>query len=207
MLSSFRTPPVVSSLQAISLDVGAEPASPECPIPRTSYPGLSLASFSSHVAKQLSVPLLDTDIEILTTGVIYQSEVKIRRTLNDAFGAGAWVILPRRPPTWLTSEEGTVFLREFALFCEGRIVAEVIGDHVIEQADDLNEVYESARSRALRRCCKDLGVGSELWDPEWIATWKENNAVKVTVSHVVSGATKSIWRRKGALVGHPWREL
>ena len=37
---------------------------------------------------------------------------------------------------------------------------------------------EGAKSNALMRCCKDLGVASVLWDPIFIAQWKSKYAVE-----------------------------
>lgn len=38
---------------------------------------------------------------------------------------------------------------------------------------------ESAKSNALMRCCKDLGIASELWDPTFIHKWRSNHAVEL----------------------------
>ena len=59
--------------------------------------------------------------------------------------------------------------REYALYCYGRFVSQAVGEHLMTGYYD-NSGYgtavESARSNALMRCCKDLGVASELWDLE-----------------------------------------
>jgi hypothetical protein len=34
------------------------------------------------------------------------------------------------------------------------------------------------------RCCKDLGVASELWDPRFIREFKKEYCVEVYVEHV-----------------------
>lgn len=41
-------------------------------------------------------------------------------------------------------------------------------------------------SNAMMRCCKDLGVGSELWDPRWIRDFKKKYAKEIFVEHVVN---------------------
>jgi len=38
---------------------------------------------------------------------------------------------------------------------------------------------EAAKSNALMRCCKDLGIASELWDPSFVAQWRQKYCVKV----------------------------
>ena len=38
----------------------------------------------------------------------------------------------------------------------------------IRQGMTLAMAEESAKSNAMMRCCKDLGIASELWDPNFI---------------------------------------
>lgn len=38
---------------------------------------------------------------------------------------------------------------------------------------------EGAKSNALMRCCKDLGIASELWDPRFIRQFKAKYCVEV----------------------------
>lgn len=58
--------------------------------------------------------------------------------------------------------------REYALYCHGRFVAQSLGEHVYYSKSNLQygRACESAKSNALMRCCKDLGIASELWDPK-----------------------------------------
>lgn len=58
----------------------------------------------------------------------------------------------------------------------------------------------------MMRCCKDLGVASELWDPRWIRAWKATHAREAWVEHVVTKKKNRIWVRKGDPVGYPWKE-
>ena len=64
-------------------------------------------------------------------------------------------------------DSSQLIVREYALYCFGRFVAQTIGEHTFFSG---NMVYgramEAAKSNALMRCCKDLGVASELWDPQ-----------------------------------------
>lgn len=58
------------------------------------------------------------------------------------------------------------------------------------------------------RCCKDLGIASELWDPAFIAEWKAKHAVDVWVEHVKTGDKRKLWRRKDrAAIGYPYKEV
>lgn len=58
------------------------------------------------------------------------------------------------------------------------------------------------------RCCKDIGVASELWDPAFITEWKAKYAVDVWVEHVKTGDKRKLWRRKDrGPIGYPYKEV
>ena len=56
------------------------------------------------------------------------------------------------------------------------------------------------------RCCKDLGVASELWDPRFIRKFMAKEAKEVFVEHVVSKKRKKVWLRRDDEVRYPYRE-
>jgi hypothetical protein len=58
---------------------------------------------------------------------------------------------------------------------------------------------EGCKSNAMMRCCKDLGVASELWDPRFIRKFKAQNAKEVFVEHQVSKKRTKITLRKVCL--------
>jgi len=47
-------------------------------------------------------------------------------------------------------------------------VAQTVGEHTFYSSNNMvyGKAMEAAKSNALMRCCKDLGVASELWDPQ-----------------------------------------
>lgn len=65
-------------------------------------------------------------------------------------------------------DSGQLITREYALFSYGRFVSQAVGEHTFFSKNNLSygKACESAKSNALMRCCKDLGVVSELWDPQ-----------------------------------------
>ena len=65
---------------------------------------------------------------------------------------------------------------------------------------------EGCKSNALMRCCKDLGIASELWDPRYIRKFIGQNGKEVWVEHVVSKKKKKVWMRKDDTIRHPFRE-
>lgn len=65
---------------------------------------------------------------------------------------------------------------------------------------------EGCRSNALIRCCKDLGIASELWDPRWIRRFKADMTREAWVEHVLTKKKSKIWVRKDDEVTYPWKE-
>ena len=51
---------------------------------------------------------------------------------------------------------------------QAEFVGQAIGEHTFYTKLNLSygKAVESAKSNALMRCCKDLGIASELWDPK-----------------------------------------
>ena len=95
-----------------------------------------------------------------------------RRILNRAFGPGGWGLAPRGP----ASVAGKAVSREYALVCLGRcvgplriaadlrsLVSVARGEQTFFDPSGVATAAEGAKSNALMRCCKDLGVASELW--------------------------------------------
>ena len=72
--------------------------------------------------------------------------------------------------------------------------------------DGIPTATEGGRSNALVRCCKDLGIASELWDPRWIRKFRASHTREVFVEHVVSKKRSKIWVRKDDGVSYPWKE-
>jgi hypothetical protein len=57
------------------------------------------------------------------------------------------------------------------------------------------------------RCCKDLGVASELWDPTFIKKYMAENVKEVFVEHATTKKRKKIYLKKADKVGYPWKEV
>lgn len=150
--------------------------------------------FDETVRNILSAPINDNDIEIKPDGPLYLPEVRYRRILLSAFGPGAWSLLPRGPHTLLPPN---ILTREYALFVRGRIVSVTRGAVVIQGQANAASGSESVRSNALMRCCKDLGVASELWDPQFTLRWRERFAVRKNITDRY-GNTKYIFTKRTA---------
>ncbi|KAG7120554.1 Mitochondrial genome maintenance protein like [Verticillium longisporum] len=168
----------------------------------TSYHGLSTAAFPPEVAAHLTTPISPADIEVKPDGIIYLPEIKYRRILNAALGPAGWGLVPRGPPV---VADRTV-TREYALVAQGRFIAQAQGENQFFAAEALPAAVEGCKSNALMRCCKDIGVASELWDPVFIRAFQKQHAEQVWVEHVVTKKKKQLWVKKGLSVGYPYKK-
>ncbi|KAL0581119.1 hypothetical protein V5O48_000908 [Marasmius crinis-equi] len=168
-----------------------------------SYSGLSERPFSKEAADVLLAPIEPNDIEMKPDGMIYLPEIKYRRILNRAFGPGGWGLAPRTE----TNVGAKVVSREYALVCLGRLVAIARGEQEYFDPAGIATATEACKSNALMRCCKDLGIASELWDPRFIREFKEKYCVEVWAEHVPTKKKKKLWRRKDqGKLGYPYQE-
>ncbi|KAL5508180.1 hypothetical protein ACEPAH_5799 [Sanghuangporus vaninii] len=169
----------------------------------TSYYGLSAQPFSKEAAEILQSPLNPTDIEIKPDGLIYLPEIKYRRILNKAFGPGGWGLAPRSE----TNVGPKIVSREYALVCLGRLVAVSRGEQEYFDPAGIATATEACKSNALMRCCKDLGIASELWDPRFIREFKAKYCVEVFAENVTTKKKKKLWRRRDQpKFDYPWKE-
>ena len=168
----------------------------------TSFAGLGERSFSKEAVDVLMAPINEADVEIKPDGLIYLPEIKYRRILNRAFGPGGWGMAPRSE----TNVGQGIVSREWVLICQGRFVATARGEQEFFKPSGVPTASEGAKSNALMRCCKDLGVSSELWDPRFIRTFRKKHCVEVWAQDT-AGKKKKLWRRKDdPPFEYPWKE-
>ena len=175
------------------------------------YVGIAAAPFSPEAADVLLGAVAEDDVEIRPDGLIYLPEIKYRRILNRAFGPGAWSLLPMEITV---SPQDNMLYYKGALFVLGRFVSEAIGEQQYFPDNDRMSyatAAESAKSNCLMRCCKDLGIASELWDPTFVRNWVTRNATEawcVNVGTRDRGKKKKMWRKKSAppIDSYPWKE-
>ncbi|KAG6861978.1 hypothetical protein C0995_009162 [Termitomyces sp. Mi166 len=168
-----------------------------------SYLGLATQPFPKEVSDILMAPVDPMDIEMKPDGLIYLPEIKYRRVLNKAFGPGGWGLAPRSE----TNVGPRIVSREYALVCQGRLVAIARGEQEYFDPVGVATAVEACKSNALMRCCKDLGVASELWDPRFIREFKEKYCVEIFAEHIPTKKKKKLWRRKDQpKFGYPYQE-
>ncbi|KAH0566434.1 hypothetical protein GP486_000146 [Trichoglossum hirsutum] len=190
-----------------------------------SFHGLSAEPFSKEIADVLTQPIPEEDVEVKPDGIIYLPEIKYRRILNKAFGPGGWGLAPRGE-TIVTSKRVT---REYALVVHGRqvpslppqyppvsrmltvllyacrLMSVARGEQDYFSPENISTAAEGCKSNAMVRCCKDLGVASELWDPRWIRKFLEKNTKEVFVENVVTKKKKKIVIRKDDKIRYPFK--
>ncbi|KAF6804880.1 hypothetical protein CMUS01_14751 [Colletotrichum musicola] len=169
-----------------------------------SYYGLGTARFPKEVVDILAQPINLADVEVKPDGIIYLPEIKYRRILNAAFGPGGWGLVPKSDV--VVGEK--IVTREYALICEGRFISQAQGENSYFGIEALPSAVEGCKSNALMRCCKDLGIASELWDPVFIREFRKQHAVEVWVEHAVTKKRRTLWSRKDVDgIVYPWKRV
>ncbi|KAG0263701.1 hypothetical protein BG011_008304 [Mortierella polycephala] len=135
-----------------------------------SFSGMAIEPFEKEVAEVLMSPLDPDDIEIKP----------------------GWGLAPRSEH----SISPKTISREYALICRGRFVSTARGEQDYFDPSNLATASEGCKSNALMRCCKDLGVASELWDPSFIRKFKKQYCEEHFVEHAVTKKKKKLWKRK-----------
>nr|CAG4715323.1 unnamed protein product [Naegleria fowleri] len=152
--------------------------------------------FKKEIADVLMAPLDNKDIEVLPEGSLFLPEIKYRRILNKAFMPGGWSLIPIGSYNIMDK----CIVQEYALICNGQFVSQVYGEQTFDPSEQsfktLGTALEGCKSNALMRCCKDLGIGSELWDPNFVREWKKQNVVAVLCENVKNKTIKVLYRRK-----------
>ena len=169
------------------------------------YGGLETKRFSDEAMSILSKPLDVDEIQIRPDGLLYLPEIRYRMVLNDAFGPGNWKLIPRSVHYKLSVGNGFLLLRDYALICDSTFVSQARGEHDLYSMNQLGAAVECVKSNALVRCCKDLGIASELWDPQFLRKFKKENTVNTRVVHKLSGKSSYLTLKKGQDVEYPYK--
>ncbi len=140
------------------------------------YYGAGDLQLTAAQQKALSEPADPMDLDILPTGEVYMTQVQYRRRLNDAIGIGQWALRPMEP----FRRVGSTVSREYALMIYGKFAAAGIGEAEYREDNARSSwptACEAAKSDALKRACKDLGIALECWDKRYAEAWKAEYAV------------------------------
>ncbi|KAF2191203.1 mitochondrial genome maintenance protein MGM101 [Zopfia rhizophila CBS 207.26] len=167
-----------------------------------SYHGLGGGAFTAEQQEILLAPIVEDDVEVKPDGLLYLPEIKYRRILNRAFGPGGWGLAPRGE----SIVTGKLITREYGLVVQGRLVSIARGEQQYFDPDGIPTATEGCKSNALMRCCKDLGIASELWDPRFIRKFTNDMTKEVWVEHVTTKKKRKVVLRKDDTVKYPFKE-
>ncbi|OBS23427.1 hypothetical protein FPOA_03975 [Fusarium poae] len=159
----------------------------------TSWFGLGVKPVTVEQSEVLSRPIDVEDVEVKPDGIVYLPEVKYRRRLNEAFGPMGWGMVHRGDVV----VGQNIVTREYALIVNGRIVSQSQGVNNFFSPEGVPAAIEGAKSNALMRCCKDLGIASELWDPVFIRWFRKNFMEERWVEHATTKKKRTFWYKKG----------
>jgi len=138
----------------------------------------------------------DEDVEIRPDGLIYAPWEVYATRLNKIFGL-AWAMIP---VSFKPDHLGIFILWGFSLVIQGKFAGYTIGqqEYIPENRQmTWGDACEGAKSNALMRLCKGLGIGLNLWRPSYIKYWKEKYAESYVAE--VRGKEKTLWRKRGQI--------
>ena len=170
--------------------------------------------FPDTVATILTKSLDEELVMITKDGTLHLPEEYYKEKLNEAFGIGGWALVPNGEVKDLDlTEEGqerqyVCLIREYSLCCHGRFVSQAFGETSFYPGkQSYSESTEKIKAVALARCCKDVGIASELWNKEWIEAWKDKHATQEWVENVNNKKRSLLWKHKDADWSWPYQKI
>ena len=92
-------------------------------------------------------------------------------------------------------------------YVAGRLVSIARGEMQYFDPNGIPTATEGCKSNALMRCCKDIGIASELWDPRFIRKFLSEKTKEVWVEHVTTKKKRKLVVRKDDVVKYPFKEV
>lgn len=133
------------------------------------------------------------DIEIRPDGLIYLPWMEYVTRLRKAFNMG-WGIIPDGKPAPM----GIFVLWGFYLVIQGKLAGYALGQQEYYPNNPKmtwGDACEGAKSNALMRLCKGLGISLELWQPKFIKSWIKEYAEEYETKDR-NGKKVKRWRKK-----------
>lgn len=138
-------------------------------------------------------PVNDEDVEIRPDGLIYVPWTVYAGRLSKAFPL-QWGLVPQGMP----KVHGNFVVWGFWLVIRGVLCGFAIGEQAYQPNNSRmtwTDAVEGAKSNALMRLCKGVGLFPELWTPSYIREWKPKYAEQYT-----DDRGKRVWRLKSGKV-------
>jgi hypothetical protein len=160
------------------------------------FRGASELVLTPEESDKLLAPVNEVNVQLRPDGLIYVPQVFTRERLNKSVGIGQWSLIEVEVKAEDIGDETKVFFVG-ALIIRKCFVSKAVGESTYHKTNPLESwatAYESAKSDALTRCAKDVGIFGELWDKNFVDAWIAKNAVKVWIE----GKQRPQWRKKDA---------
>ncbi len=144
--------------------------------------------------KILYAPIDEALISIKPTGIVYLSWSFYATRLKDAFGM-QWAIIPNGMPQM----QNNLVIWGFYLYIKGSLMGFAIGEqNYIASNKEMSytDACEGAKSNALMRLCKEIGIGLELWQQEYVNTWKKKHAISYQEYDENKKKSVTRWKKK-----------
>ena len=146
----------------------------------------------------LYAPVDEAMVEIRPDGLIYLPWMEYATRLRMAFGL-EWAMIPQGMP----KISGTYLYWPFYLVVQGKLAGFAIGEQEYQPNNrrmTYGDAVEGAKSNALMRLCKGIGISLELWQPSFIRAW----IGKYAESYSEGG--RKLWRKKGFVESDPVKQ-
>lgn len=153
--------------------------------------GLVELKLTEQEEKVCDEAVLVSEVRIKPTGAVYVPHIIYTRWMNRAFGRVGWVMVPAQRAV----SDGKSVVCAYTLFIHGLPVKTAYGEQEYFASNNdqtYGDALEATRASGLRRLCKQLGMGLELWDHEWGERFKAEHCVQVWRD----SAKKPQWRLK-----------
>lgn len=170
--------------------------------PQLGQLGLVELKLTPEEEKVLSEPVSPDMLSIKPSGQPYASHPHYTRWLNRAFGRTGWALVPQTKPM-LNGKTVACF---YTLYIHGKPAASAMGEQEYyggsggNREQTYGDAVEATVASALRRCCKRLGIGLELWDKPFLNRFVRDHCMRVPVEKfdykTRERKTVYLWRRK-----------
>ena len=140
----------------------------------------------------LYAPIDEEAVEIRPDGLVYLPWMEYVTRLRQAFGLN-WAIIPKDDPKLGATRSSILW--GFYLVIHGKLAGYAIGEQAYSASNatmNWSDAVEGAKSNALMRLCKGIGISLDLWKPSFIRHWKAKYAEEFN-----DGGRKK-WRKKDA---------
>ncbi len=138
----------------------------------------------------LYAPVDEELIEIRPDGIVYLPWMEYVSRLRKALGMG-WQAVPQGMPKF----KGNHIYWGYYLVIQGKFAGYAIGEQEYQPSNRMmsyGDAVEGAKSNALMRLCKGIGIGLELWQKSFTDSWKK----KYAESYFDKGKNKTLWIKK-----------